>query len=73
MIPIKNMPHPETIDPNILRKSQKDPEYLVREFLLEEGDTIKVNETPHVLGTRVDVIVTEPDGHWIKLKFIKIK
>lgn len=56
-----------------LKKTQSNPEYMVREYLMESEDQLTREESPHPLGTRIDLIVTEPDGHWIKLKFLKKK
>lgn len=56
-----------------LKKTQSDPEYMVREYLMESGDQLTREESPHPHGTRIDLIVTEPDGHWIKLKFLEKK
>ena len=69
---IENMPDPATLDQVELRKSQSDPEYMVRKYLAEPDDVVTSEIITHPLGTEIHIRVTEPSGKWSKFKFLRL-
>lgn len=55
------------------KKTQQDPEYLIRNYLMEAGDGLSVETYPHPKGEEFHYRVTEPSGRWVTLKFVKGK
>ena len=55
------------------KKTQQDPEYLIRNYLMEAGDGLSVETHPHPKGEEFHYRVTEPSGRWVTLKFVKGK
>lgn len=54
-----------------LKKTQNDPEYLVRTYIAEDQDSISIETFDHLCGTEIHIKVTEPSGKWRKFKFLK--
>ena len=53
------------------KKTQQDPEYLIRNYIMEDGDGLSIETYPHPKGKEFHYKIVEPDGHWVKLKFVK--
>lgn len=62
----------ETYGLEEFKKTQDDPEYLIKNYLADEGDDVKREVIPGNNGySQIHIIVTEPNGHWLKFKFLK--
>lgn len=46
-------------------------EWLIREYLMQAGDSIKIEETRVPHGIQVSYTITEPSGKWYRLHFLK--
>jgi hypothetical protein len=59
--------------PELVERMQ-DPaqaEWLIREYLMQAGDRIQIEENPVPHGIQISYTVTEPSGKWSRLHFLK--
>jgi hypothetical protein len=68
-------------DPDLERKygpelveRMQDPsqaEWLIREYLMQAGDQIQIEENPVPHGVQISYTIIEPSGKWHRLHFLK--